>query len=105
MPAERTAADLLQESAEVYRQRNLLYKDNYKKFGRVMHALFPDGLTINSPDLWNRLGLLVQQISKQTRYCENFLSGGHDDSLCDLSVYSAMLREVDEEIRSKECTQ
>lgn len=92
--------ELLRQSAVVYEQRNVLYGDNYKKFGDVMKAIFPDGVTIMSTSYFNRFGILIQIISKLTRYCEMFDEGGHDDSLLDLSVYANMLRELDEQDRN-----
>ena len=97
----KTPADLLQQSVESFRQRAEIYGDNYKQFGKAMLALFPNGPQIkssNDVENWNRLGLLVQIVSKLTRYCENFHKGGHDDSLNDISVYAAMLRHIDQEI-------
>jgi hypothetical protein len=34
--------------------------------------------------------------SKLARYANNFFTGGHADSLEDISVYAQMLREVDD---------
>jgi hypothetical protein len=86
---------LLREAASTYEQRNKVYGDNYKKFGVVMSALFPEGLVVNSVDDWNRLGTLVQKVSKLTRYIENYSKGGHPDSLLDDIVYTSMLSELD----------
>lgn len=93
--------DALRAAAKIYEERNALYGDNYKHFGRVMEALFPDGLKFSllGPKDWNRLGVLVQIVGKLTRYCPNFFEGGHDDSLDDLAVYAMMLKELDEEAR------
>ena len=91
----KTVPEMLRECADTYEERNKVYGDNYKRFGAVMAAMFPDGLTIKHPDDWNRLGMLVQMMGKQTRYAENFTRGGHADSLLDLSVYATMLREVE----------
>jgi hypothetical protein len=85
----------LREAAQVFEQRNEMYGDNYKKFGAIMNDIFPDGFTIDNPQDWNRFGILIQVVSKLTRYAENFNRGGHDDSLVDLSVYAHMLRELD----------
>lgn len=98
-PSSRVA-QMLTECAGTYDQRNALYGDNYKRFGIIMLGLFPKGLTLRSPDDWNRIGLFVQAMSKVTRYAQNFEKGGHDDSLLDSSVYQQMLREVDEEARA-----
>lgn len=88
--------DQLRAMADLYDERNKLYKDNYMKFGRIMDALFPDGLMIKGVKDWNRLGMFVQVMSKQTRYAAQWDEGGHADSMDDTSVYAQMLREVDE---------
>lgn len=91
----------LRKAAAIYEERNALYGDNYRRFGQVWVALFPDGIsTTSSHDPvgdCNRLGILVQVVSKLTRYCQNFNAGGHIDSLDDLIVYAAMLQELDSE--------
>lgn len=93
---------MLRECADTYEGRNALYGDNYKTFGILMCSIFPHGLSCQSVDDFNRLGVLVQIVGKLGRYCEQFEAGGHDDSLLDLAVYSQMLRELDEEIRNRE---
>lgn len=97
----KTVPEMLGEAAEIYEERKAAYGDNYKQFGLVMKALFPKGLSASSLDDFNRLGVLIQIVSKLTRYVENFGRGGHDDSLADLSVYATMLRELDCEARSR----
>lgn len=87
---------LLLNAADTFKQRAEVYGDNYKKFGQVIAALNMD-LQMRTVQDWNRFGLLIQIISKLMRYTENFSKGGHDDSLNDLSVYSAMLRSLDRE--------
>lgn len=91
----------LRAAATIYEQRNKLYGDNYLRFGHVMAILFPAGLTLKTPDDFNRYGILTQIVSKQTRYAAQFNAGGHDDSLDDSSVYSMMLKEVDHLTRKK----
>jgi len=93
--------DMLRQAAETYDQRNQLYGDNYKRFGPIMALLFPHGLKLVTDDDHNRFGVLVQCVSKMTRYAEQFDQGGHDDSLLDLSVYANMLRELDMEIKAR----
>ena len=90
----RTAPEILHEAATTFQLRNNLYGDNYKQFGHIMQVLFPDGLPCRTPDDYNRLGLLVQCISKLTRYAANMREGGHQDSAHDLCVYAAMLEEM-----------
>lgn len=87
----------LENAASIFQQRYELYGDNYKRFGPIMAAMFPDGLTLNTADDFGRFGLFVQVMSKTTRYGNMFTSGGHVDSLDDISVYAQMLQEVDHE--------
>ena len=85
---------LLRAASKTFEERSALYGANYKHFGHVMQAAFPDGLTVEDADSWNRLGLLVQIVSKTTRYAANFERGGHQDSAHDLGVYAIMLEEM-----------
>lgn len=89
------AGDLLAKAAETYRERHKVYGDNYKLVGAVMEGLFPDGLTIKTAHDWNRLHILLLLVIKQTRYVQNWATGGHQDSIHDAAVYSAMLEEID----------
>jgi|TARA_R110000765_G_scaffold207302_1_gene312385 hypothetical protein len=86
--------ELLLGLAQVYEQRNELYGDNYKL--PIMSLLFPDGVTLRSEEDFTRYGVFVQVVSKVSRYAVQFGRGGHADSLNDLSVYAAMLQELDE---------
>jgi hypothetical protein len=90
------APDNLDRGAATFRERNATYGDNYLRFGEVMAAVFPEGLAIDAGDVagFNRLGVLIQCISKLTRYTQNFAAGGHLDSAHDLMVYAAMLEEL-----------
>lgn len=90
--------DELVAAAELFRQRQSVYGKNYKDFGPVAQAMLSN-IKLESADDFARLGVLVQIISKLTRYCANFNKGGHDDSLMDLSVYAQMLRELDQDKR------
>lgn len=96
----KTVDQILRDGADTFAQRNKLYGDNYKKFGTTMASLFPDGLTISTPEQWARLGVYVMLVSKVSRYSQNLAAGGHFDSALDASVYSAMLAELTQE---KDC--
>jgi hypothetical protein len=89
-----TVPEILRDCAATYEQRNRLYGDNYKKFGDVMKAIYPQGIALYGVDEFNRFGIFVQCISKLTRYAESLTKGGHKDSAHDLSVYAAMLEEL-----------
>lgn len=95
----KTVPEMLREAAATYEERNAIYGDNYKHFGSVMVALLQGRFVfLDNADDHNRFGVFTQIVSKLTRYAENFSSGGHDDSLLDMSVYCAMLRELDSDL-------
>lgn len=84
----------LYRMSELQRERAEVYGDAYLKYGPVMRALFPDGLTLKSDYDFVRMGIITQCVNKLMRYCEQFESGGHLDSARDLGVYGAMLASV-----------
>jgi hypothetical protein len=88
----KTAADILAEMADTYRERNKVYGDNYTRVGEVMMALFPNGVTINSKDEFNVWHLFELMIVKLTRFANSGLS--HEDSIHDLAVYAAMVESL-----------
>jgi hypothetical protein len=92
--------EFLHNAAAIYEERNKLYGDNYKR--PFMNLLFPNGITLQSKNDFTRFGVFSQIVSKVTRYAEQFNKGGHPDSLDDLSVYSMMLKELDELASDKE---
>lgn len=83
------AASHLEAMAKTFRERNAVYKDNYKMVGRVMEAFFPDGVTLKTQDDFNRWHLFELKIIKLTRFVNSGLL--HPDSLTDDGVYSAMI--------------
>lgn len=87
----------LQDALATYRERNKTYGNNYKRFGHIMKALFPDGLHLQSVDDFNRYGVIFMRIAKLSRYVTNPMVG-HLDSVHDDIVYAAMLEELDSEI-------
>ena len=88
------APEILYKAAETYRERNAVYGDSYERFGRVMAELFPGGIPATHPIDFNRLGIIVQIVSKLTRYAAN-PSKPHIDSIHDICVYAAILEELD----------
>lgn len=98
----KSVPEMLRECAGVFEERAAVYGDNYKHFGKVMMGLFPDGLALHTEDDFSRFGVLVQAMSKATRYAQNFYRGGHDDSCIDISVYMTMLRELDKEVAERQ---
>lgn len=92
----------LRDAADVFEERHEVYGDNYRKVGKIMRALFPSGVNLQSEDDQNRYHILVLTVVKLTRYSENWHRGGHEDSSIDAAVYWAMLNEIDAEIKARE---
>lgn len=85
----KTGADILQEMAETYRERNVVYGDNFKKMGPLMVSLFPNGITLKTEQDFIQFHLLDWICGKLTRFASSDLT--HIDSIHDLAVYAAML--------------
>jgi hypothetical protein len=92
--------DALADLGAIYRERHKLYGETDKSFGRVMAALLPGTTSLSTPADWSRFALLAHVVDKLGRYATSFSSGGHVDSLDDISVYAQMLQEYDGELRS-----
>lgn len=90
-----TPDEILNAAAETYRERNAVYKDNYKNIGPVLAGFFPSGIRLQTPDEFIRFHLFMLMAIKLTRYANNWATG-HADSLRDTAVYAAMLEAVDD---------
>lgn len=85
----RIAADVLEEAARTFRERNAVYKDNANVVGKVMVALFPNGVKLETAEDFHMWHLFELLIVKLTRFTNSGLT--HQDSILDLTVYGAML--------------
>lgn len=94
------AGDRLCIAAETYKERNKQYGNSYKMHGKIISALFPDGIKLETVEDHNRYAIINTVVSKMNRYCNNFNKGGHQDSIHDLGVYSFMLEELDDEAKA-----
>lgn len=86
--------EFLKRNAEIYAQRNAVYKDNYLMVGRIMKAMFPEGLTLVTEEDHNKFHLFMLAIVKLSRYAVNY-DKGHEPSVEDLIVYMAMVQSLD----------
>lgn len=79
------------------------YQEVYKQFGKVLLSLFPAGIHIEPNDIDKaiKLGVIVQKVTKLTRYCASLDEGGHLDSALDDMNYSAMLASVTKTVVNK----
>ena len=79
--------------ARMRNERKALYGDNYIRAGYAM-AFMLGKIELRTPRDYIRMGLLVQEFSKLSRYSVQW-EKGHPDSLDDISVYAQLLQEVD----------
>jgi hypothetical protein len=89
----------LENAAETFRKRSEEYGSNFLNMGEAMAGMFPNGVTLQSPEDFVRWHLFELNMIKMSRYASNWDKGGHADSLVDACVYPAMLAWVDECIR------
>lgn len=97
----KTVPERLAAAAELFRDRDATYGSNFRSFGPVVEAMFPNGLTLKTARDWNRFGILLQVITKLSRYVASFHKGGHADSLADITNYAAILSLLDDEARAE----
>jgi hypothetical protein len=82
-------ADILDTMAATFRERNATYGDNYTRIGPTLALLYPDGITLKTPDDFVRFHFIVLIVVKLTRFTSS--GSTHIDSVHDLGVYAAML--------------
>lgn len=86
---------LLLEASQLFRERNPAYGDAYRQAGKVLAALFPNGINIETPEGWSQVAVLIHIINKLLRIAAAGESGADTDDSCrDLTVYSAMLHSL-----------
>lgn len=85
-----SAVDILREMALLYDERNVLYKDNYKRIPKLMKVLFPAGIPIDllHDTRWHLFSMIVAKLG---RFATTDLT--HKDSIKDIAVYAAMILE------------
>ena len=91
------ADQILEQAAQTFRDRQAVYKSNYKQIGTIMKGLFPDGVTLKTEEDHIRFHLFMLMVVKINRYSNNW-STGHQDSIRDACVYASMVEMVDSEI-------
>jgi hypothetical protein len=85
----QTADKVMERMLTTFNERKARYGLNYLMIGKVMVALFPDGLTTKTVDDWNKLHLFLMMMVKATRLANTNLT--HEDSCHDSAVYASML--------------
>lgn len=88
----QTAADILEQAGATFRERNAVYKDNADNVGKVMAALFPNGVQLKTAADHKMYHLFELLIVKLTRFANADLK--HLDSIHDAAVYAAMCQNL-----------
>jgi hypothetical protein len=85
------AADVLQQMANTYRERNAVYGDNFRMVGPMMRILFPNGVpaSVVHSDQFHLFELILVKLS---RFAISNLQ--HKDSIHDAAVYAAMIEGI-----------
>lgn len=87
----KSAAQVMEEMAATFRERNAVYGSNYKMVGPMMAVLFPDGVP---PEVLHsdQFHLFELKLVKLSRFAISGLT--HMDSIHDDGVYSAMIESI-----------
>lgn len=83
------AGDVLFSMGQTFKERNAVYGNNAEVTGRVMAALFPNGVVLKTPgdyEIWHLFELIIVKL---TRFTNSGLT--HEDSVHDMAAYCAMV--------------
>lgn len=94
-------SERLKNLSEIFKERDKVYKDNYKNVGNVFSSMFPDGVFLRTKEEFNRFYLFMMVVHKLTRASKTFPLKLHADSLDDLSIYAQLLRHYDDSTNSR----
>ena len=75
----------------IYRQRRKAYGDSYLTFGKILHSMFPEGITLKGVEQFMVFGLLVHILTKLARLACRLPKMVHSDSLQDMAVYALLV--------------
>jgi len=101
----KSVVGILEEARKTFEERGKVYGPTYKRHGDIMKALFPEGLTLETAEDFNRYHLLDLIVVKLNRYAVSFERGDtHIDSMHDLAIYGVMLEERDSAMEARKAS-
>ena len=56
----------LRKMADLFEERNRAYGNNFVTMGPVLHAMFPEGVRVETSDEWQRIFTIVMGVMKTT---------------------------------------
>lgn len=89
----QTAPVKLKLAAEIMESRNEEYGTAYQRGGKIMAQYYPNGVTLQGEEDFQRFISFAMCTMKMNRYAYNMENGGHTDSAEDLINYAAILAE------------
>lgn len=95
MKKNKRADYLINKALETFVERRKVYGDSYIVHAKVMAAMFPDGVSLDTEVDMARWSVLNLILIKLVRYSRDFKSP-HQDSIHDCGVYSFVLEELDQ---------
>jgi hypothetical protein len=92
-PLNEEVPKTLQKMIDTFKERNKTYGDNYLAVGQMMAAMFPEGITLHTPEDFVKFHWLDWTVGKLSRYARAGLK--HGDSTLDAAVYLTMIHAWD----------
>lgn len=84
----QTADKVMEQMLTTFKERGKIYKANYLMIGEILSVMFPEGITLKTPDDHNKWHLFLMTMIKATRLANTGLN--HEDSGLDMAVYASM---------------
>jgi RIO-like serine/threonine protein kinase len=84
----QTADKVMEQMLATFKERGKVYKANYLMIGEILSIMFPEGITLRTPEDHNRWHLFMMTMIKATRLANTGLN--HEDSGLDMAVYASM---------------
>lgn len=99
---ETQVVPLMLKAVQTYIERSKIYgAGGFEEHGKLLKALFPDGLTLETEEHFSRFVLFIMQTVKICRYAKHITTGGHKDSVHDNGVYSFILEDYDARVNNR----
>lgn len=93
--------ELLNEFSKFFLEKNAneCYGNSYKDFGKICEILFPEGINVNSKEMFDKTGVFFMIVHKVLRIAKAIKNPQFNfekpfDNSRDLSIYSSMLAEL-----------
>lgn len=94
--------NLLEEAKQIFNERGAVYGKNYYQAGKLLTALFPEGISLRTEDEFLRFITFYMVLLKAGRYAQVLARGEfHKDTIMDMGLYSFILGEVDHTIQEE----